>query len=86
MSQNPKSNATFLIEVNTLLAELKKNKIYVVVPTTYKPGMDGKYVLTISLSHDFFISELKEPVYNKIQKSNGRFEPIPKSISINSTE
>lgn len=48
--------------------------------------MDGKYVLTISLSHDFFISELKEPIYNKIQKSNGRFEPIPKSISINSTE
>ena len=69
-----------MAEVNTLVAELKANKLYVLIPTTYKPGMEGKFVLTVSINKDFLISELKEPVFSKSHITNGRFETIHKTI------
>lgn len=74
LAQNPRSNSTFLIEVNTLTAPLKANKSYLLIPSTYKAGMEGKFILTVSLDSEFCLTEIKEPLLTKKHHSKGKFE------------
>ena len=44
---NSSFNNAFLIELNTLKLQIKKNKIYTIVPTTLKRGQLGSFILKI---------------------------------------
>ena len=79
LSQNPKSNSTFLIEINSLTAQIKANKAYILVPSTYQKGMEGSFILTASFDTEFFIQDMRETIFKYKQRSKGQFE---KSLNI----
>mmetsp|Transcript_45785 Transcript_45785/g.33501 ORF Transcript_45785/g.33501 Transcript_45785/m.33501 type:complete len:99 (-) Transcript_45785:83-379(-) len=76
LAQNPKSNSTFLLELNTLMATLSANKSYLLVPTAYKPEQEGKFILTVSLDSDFCCTEICEPLLPNKQTAKGHFEKM----------
>ena len=80
LSANPKSNQTFLVEINNLIVTLKPNKYYLLIPATYQPAQEGKFILTASMDQKFQVVQQKEPLLDNAQVIRGRFDHLPRPI------